>query len=137
MATEKLGSLTAIYLLRRHVAELKTQVEAKEGAIESLTASITGLQAEVQALHASIHMMRTSFSWRISSPVRILGRLARTLLRPALRRYSAATETAVVNALPSPPLDPNERYIYRPPPVSADQMKVLTIDTLYHLSRSL
>jgi hypothetical protein len=140
-------------MLRRaeeDAAAAHRRVAALEAEIARQNAAIAALHAEVVPLRTATDLMRASLSWRISAPVRVFGRLARVLLvrQPVLRRAiqklrgrpqlaPPLTPSPPPAAPPPPRADPNARYIFQPAPSSDDGTGVVTLDTLYHLSRSL
>jgi hypothetical protein len=94
-------------------------------------------------------LLRASASWRISAPVRVAGRLIRGIRKAALGlsrviRSPSPDQTPPLArppaALPSP-RDPNEGAIFQATPfverLSSEAEGVVTLETLYHLSRSL
>lgn len=133
------------------IAPLEAEVASLEAEIARLHALIADQAAANVAVQADIDLIRASLSWRISVPIRILGRLARRLPgRQFLPRRRIRTlnerlpsplhvQPASVVASVSPPLptDPNARYIFRPTTLPDDGTSVVTLDALYHLSRSL
>jgi hypothetical protein len=135
-----------------------SRIAPLEAEIASLTSEITELRAIIAdrevanvALRADVDLIRASLSWRISTPVRIVGRLARRLTGrqwrlarplPTLRVSLPATpEVApppvVASIAPAMPTDPNARYAFQVAPPSDNEAGILTLDALYHLSRSL
>lgn len=146
MAPQRPLSPSEAYALRRRVADLELQAEAQETEIARLNGALAALQSENLALQAAIGVLRASLSWRISAPVRVLGSLARNFVarQPTLRRVflqlrerrRPAAPGIAPAALPVP-TDPNARYIYQPGPFSDHDTSVVTLDMLYHLSRSL
>jgi hypothetical protein len=128
------------------ITELEPRVIAREAEIVRLKSVNAELQTETMALRAAVHLMRASLSWRITAPIRTVGGLARILAarHPALWRSSRKLlgllyPVPVVPPTPSapPPIDANARYVFQPAPPSDDGTGVVTLDTLFHLSRSL
>jgi hypothetical protein len=94
-------------------------------------AEIMRLQVETQALRAGIDVLRASFSWRISAPVRVAGGLIRALRPRRSRRASAEAEPA-----PAPPA-PLPAPVFNAAPQVGAAEGVVTLDALYQLSRTL
>jgi hypothetical protein len=136
------------------VAEAATayaKVAGLEADAVSRSAEIRQLRAETESLRVGMDILRVSLSWRISAPVRVAGRLIRGIvrrvprLRQTIRRLQPPTDpsgAATDPPVPLPtPVDPNAGYIFRA--ASLAELRpgkaegVVTLDALYHLSRSL
>jgi hypothetical protein len=109
---------------------------------------IAALQSETSALRASIDLLHVSASWRVSAPLRIAGRLARGLRKAAFGLPGESRRARPVHVAPlvppptaSPtPGDPNAGIIFQAAPFveqSSGDDGIVTLDALYHLSRSL
>jgi hypothetical protein len=117
--------------------------------ITQLHAVIATLQAETSALRTGMDLLRASASWRISAPVRVVGRLMRgvrrvargvpwAIRRPLLPRTAPLPQS--LEALPNP-ADPNQGAILQTGPFvehpAGDAEGIVTLNALYQLSRSL
>jgi hypothetical protein len=143
---------------RTQIATLEADVASGNAEISQLQTVIASLQAETLALKAGMDILRASLSWRISAPVRVVGRLIRGIvvrmpsLHQTIRRLPSPTDHAgaATNPPPAPqtppvplpdPVDPNARYIFRAAPFAelrpGEAEGLVTLDALYHLSRSL
>jgi hypothetical protein len=139
------------------IATLEADAASGSAEIPRLQAVIASLQAETLALRAGMDVLRASLSWRISAPVRVVGRLTRgivarmrSLLQATWSRLPPSDQAEVATSPPAPlappgpsphPTDPNDGYIFQAAPLaelrSGEAEGVLTLDALYHLSRSL
>ena len=134
------------------IVDLEADAIGRDAELTRLHAAITTLQAEIRAVRAGMDLLRASFSWRISAPVRVGGRVIRgirtTLMRgiaatrPALRHTALRSEAPLPPPPPVPP--PNDRAvraIVQPAPLAnslpAAAEGVVTLDALYQLSRAL
>ena len=120
-------------------AEAKAQAEELRAHAARLQAEIARLHDAAAALRAEVAALRASFSWRVTRPMRAASWRARGLRRRVGGLLRLAAEPAPDPALPSPPrpVDPNEPYLFKPAPAPDDGRGIVTLDGLYHLSRSL
>jgi hypothetical protein len=122
---------------------------SRNAEITQLRAVIATLQAETLALRAGIDIMRASASWRISAPVRMVGRLTRGFREAALgllraiqpvHRHKPALLAQRATTLPNPG-EPHKGTLFQASPFvknsSGQAEGVVTLEVLYHLSRSL
>ena len=135
--------------LESATASRDSEIAQLHGVIATLQAVVTTLEAETSALRAGMDLLRASVSWRISAPVRVAGRLIRSIRTATARlpraiRHMPRHQTAPVEQLPvalPSPSDPNARAIFRAAPFgehpSGEAEGLVTLDELYHLSRSL
>ena len=135
--------------LESATASRDSEIAQLHGVIATLQAVVTTLEAETSALRAGMDLLRASVSWRISAPVRVAGRLIRSIRTATARlpraiRHMPRHQTAPVEQLPvalPSPNDPNARAIFRAAPFgehpSGEAEGLVTLDELYHLSRSL
>jgi hypothetical protein len=136
----------------RRAEEAVARLEAagdRNAEITELHAVIATLQTETSALRASMDLLHASASWRISAPVRVVGRLmrrARTVASGFIRtirhgRPQQSAPSVEPRTISTSPGDPNEGAIFRAEPLvehpSGAAKDVVTLDVLYHLSRSL
>jgi hypothetical protein len=136
----------------RRVEEAAARLEAtgdRNAEITELHAVIASLRAETSALRVSMDLVHASASWRISAPVRVVGRLMRGIRTAGSRLLRAIRRARGHQKAPvSPPPDvlrssgdPNDCAIFRAAPFvghpSGEAEGVVTLDALYHLSRSL
>ena len=122
------------------------QLHADVAALQSVIAT---LQAEIVVLRGGMDLLRASASWRMSAPIRLAGRLMRRIRAAGLRLLRANRRTIPRQAAPvaQPPAalpslgDPNARAIFQAAPFAdhpaGEAEGVVTLDGLYHLSRSL
>jgi hypothetical protein len=124
---------------------------SRDAEIMRLHSVIASLQGETLALKTGMDILRSSFSWRISAPVRVVGRLIRAIvarrssLRQVLRRPPApldgARSAADAPATLPGPVDPNARAMFQATALAelrpGEAEGVVTLDALFHLSRSL
>jgi hypothetical protein len=136
----------------RRAEEAAARLEAtghRNAELTELHAVIATLRAETSALRVGMDLMHASASWRISAPVRVVGRLmrrARTVASGFIRtirhaRPHQSAPSVEPRAISTSPGDPNEGAIFRAKPLvehpSGAAESVVTLDALYHLSRSL
>jgi hypothetical protein len=139
----------AIARLESAAASRDTEIAQLHAIIATLQAVIATLQAETSALRAGMDLLRASVSWRISVPVRVAGRLMRGIRTAGSRllraiQHAPRLQTAPVAqpavALPRPG-DPDAGAIFQAAPFVehpvGEAESIVTLDTLYHLSRSL
>jgi hypothetical protein len=130
-------------------AGLESATASWNAEITQLHAVIATLQAETSALRTGMDLLRASASWRISAPIRVVGRwmrgvrrvargVPRAIRRPLLPRTAPLPQS--LEALPNP-ADPNQGAILQTGPFvehPTDATEgVVTLNALYQLSRSL
>nr|WP_321986241.1 hypothetical protein [uncultured Lichenicoccus sp.] len=155
------AELAEAELAQAGLAGQAADVAGQDAEIARLHAIIAAQHSEMQSLGTAIVALYASFSWRVSRPVRVASRSIRRILRaPAavrrlVRRVPTAPDHAGAAASPqeSPPasapppapppgmVDPNAGHVFQAAPMAeagpAEPDRVVTLDALYHLSRSL
>ncbi|WP_321947699.1 glycosyltransferase [Paraburkholderia sp. J10-1] len=78
MQAEQLESANStVDTLRSAARAQRTELTRWQAEKQEFEATINRLGASVEQLNASVHAYRTSFSWRVTAPVRIASRVAR------------------------------------------------------------
>ncbi|MBB3258020.1 glycosyltransferase involved in cell wall biosynthesis/SAM-dependent methyltransferase [Paraburkholderia bannensis] len=76
-ATQLESATASINMLRSAARVQRTELTRLQAEKHALEASLSRLGASVEQLNAAVHAYRTSFSWRITAPVRVASRVAR------------------------------------------------------------
>ncbi|MDR6477316.1 glycosyltransferase involved in cell wall biosynthesis/SAM-dependent methyltransferase [Paraburkholderia graminis] len=77
--------------LRSAARTQRTELTRLQAEKQGLEASLNRLGASVEQLNAAVHAYRESFSWRITAPVRVVGRVARRARNAARALYRLMT----------------------------------------------
>jgi hypothetical protein len=81
--------------LRGELDAARVRVAAREGEVAALRKELTVSRALLAEKDAAVEALHASFSWRITTPIRMVRKLAATLFRP---RASSRTIGAPVDA---------------------------------------
>ena len=121
-----------------HIGELSVRAAAREA---EFAAAIAALHAEAAALQTALALVHASFSWRVTRPVRVMGRIlrwCRRAMRPGAHSTTPAQPGAAASAAAAaPPIipDPNAPYLFKSAPFGDVGQGTVTVEELHHLSR--